>query len=147
MQLITMGFLSGVPAVSFQKPLFCSILGNTLLSTVPGISGAGPSPEKTLLTPILDAELIVKGEISSFPIKPNTPTGCPTPATITRAMMDLITMQPLFINAGLRYKPTVPCLDMYGEVGEDPRSTFAVTEFRRSLQQRSNTRKISLAAK
>jgi uncharacterized protein (TIGR00303 family) len=121
-----MGFLSRPPEVSFQKPLFCSILGNTLLSTVPGVSGAGPSPEKTLFTPILDAELIMNGEITSFPIKPNTPTGCPTPATITRAMMDLIAMQPLFINAGLLHKPTVPCLDMYGEVGEDPRTAYAV---------------------
>jgi len=121
-----MGFLSRIPAIAFEKPLFCSVLGNTMLSTVPGISGAGPSPEKTLLTPILDAELIINGEITSVSIKPNTPTGCPTPATITRAMMDLLSMQPLFINAGLCHKPTVPCLDVYGEAGEDPRTTYAV---------------------
>ena len=121
-----MAFLSELPDIRFQKPLFCSILGNTLLSTVPGISGAGPSPEKTLLTPILDAELIIKGTITSQTIKPNTPTGCPTPATITRAMMDLTGIQPLFINAGLHNKPTVPCLDCYGETGEDPRYRDAV---------------------
>jgi uncharacterized protein (TIGR00303 family) len=121
-----MGFLSSIPSVTFQKPLFCTILGNTLLSTVPGISGAGPTPEKTLLTPVLDAELVTHGVITSYPIKPNTPTGCPTPASITRAMMDLITMHPLFINAGLRHKPTVPCLDVYGDVGGDPRTGSAL---------------------
>ena len=116
-----MGFLSEKPPFSCNRPVFCGILANTLLSTVPGVSGAGPSPEKTLLTPILDAELIATGRITSYPIKPNTPTGCPTPASITRAMMTLCDIQPLFINAGLRHTPTVPCYDVYGSVGEDPR--------------------------
>ena len=108
------------------SPVFSSILANTILSTVPGISGAGQNPEKTLLTPILDAELIIHGSITSTGIKPNTPTGCPTPASITRAMMDLISMKPLFINAGLSQSPTVPCLDVYGCVGDDPRERDAV---------------------
>lgn len=125
-ELITMGFLSGKPDVTFKKPLFCSILANTLISTVPGISGAGPTPDMTLLTPILDAELITCGAITSQPIKPNTPTGCPTPASITRAMMELTTLRPLFINAGLRHLPTVPCFDVYGDIGKDPRFEDAV---------------------
>jgi len=41
-------------------------------------------------------------------------------------MMDLMEMHPLFINAGLRHKPTVPCLDVYGDVGGDPRRGNAV---------------------
>ncbi|MDD1695271.1 MAG: TIGR00303 family protein [Methanoregula sp.] len=121
-----MGFLSEMPDIYFKNPLFCGILGNTLLSTVPGVSGAGATPEKTLLTPVLDAELITWGAIKSYPIRPDTPTGCPTPASITRAMMDLCGIQPLFINAGLSHKPTVPCLDVYGEVGQDPRLSDAV---------------------
>ena len=121
-----MPFVSENPHLAVTRPLFCSILGNTILSTVPGISGAGPTPERTLLTPILDAELITQGSITSMPVKPNTPTGCPTPASITRAMMDLIDMEPLFINAGLAQSPTVPCLDVYGCVGDDPRKRDAV---------------------
>jgi uncharacterized protein (TIGR00303 family) len=121
-----MGFLSEIPDIDFNNPLFCGILGNTLLSTVPGVSGAGATPEKTLLTPVLDAELITCGAITSYPVRPDTPTGCPTPASITRAMMGLCGMQPLFINAGLRHTPTVPCLDVYGMVGDDPRFRDAV---------------------
>jgi uncharacterized protein (TIGR00303 family) len=121
-----MGFLSEKPSFCFKKPIFCGILANTLLSTVPGISGAGPTPEKTLLTPILDAELIVTGTVTSHPFKPNTPTGCPTPSSITRAMVCLCGLQPLFVNAGLRHTPTVPCYDVYGMVGEDPRFRDAV---------------------
>lgn len=121
-----MGFLSEKPAVTFSSPLFAAILANTVLSTVPGISGAGPGPEKTLLTPNLDAELITDGEITSTAGNPNTPTGCPTPATITRAMMVLTGIKPLFVNAGLRHTPTVPCLDAYGEVASDPRAGDAL---------------------
>jgi uncharacterized protein (TIGR00303 family) len=121
-----MGFISEIPDISFKKPFFCGILGNTILSTVPGVSGAGATPEKTLLTPVLDAELITRGAITSHPVRPDTPTGCPTPASITRAMMELCDIQPLFINAGLHYTPTVPCLDVYGVMGDDPRFRDAV---------------------
>jgi uncharacterized protein (TIGR00303 family) len=121
-----MGFLSEIPDITFNNPIFCGILGNTLLSTVPGVSGAGATPEKTLLTPVLDAELVTWGRITSHPERPDTPSGCPTPASITRAMMGLCGIQPLFINAGLRHTPTVPCLDVYGMVGDDPRFRDAV---------------------
>jgi uncharacterized protein (TIGR00303 family) len=121
-----MGFLSEIPDITFKNPIFCGILGNTLLSTVAGVSGAGATPEKTLLTPVLDAELITWGAITSHPVRPDTPTGCPTPASITRAMMELCSLQPLFINAGLRHSPTVPCLDVYGRMGDDPRLRDAV---------------------
>lgn len=121
-----MPFLSQETPCGSEKPLFCSILANTLLSRVPGISGAGPSPEKTLFTPILDAELVARGEITSMPVRSDTPTGCPTPASITRAMMQLCGIVPFFINAGLTYRPTIPCFDVYGEPGNDPRFMDAV---------------------
>ena len=121
-----MAFLSRKLTIKTARPGFCGILANTMLSTVPGISGAGPSPAKTLLTPAMDAELILQGAITSMPGNPNTPTGCPTPASITRAMMALTGIVPLFINAGLAKSPAVPCLDMYGAVGGDPRSGDAV---------------------
>lgn len=121
-----MAFLSPPLSVNADRPAFCGILANTLLSTAPGISGAGPTPEGTLLTPALDAELILQGAITSMPVKSDTPTGCPTPASITRAMMVLTGIAPLFINAGLVNPPSVPCLDMRGYAGEDPRYTDAV---------------------
>ena len=121
-----MPFLSEVPGIRCTRPILAVILGNTRLSTIPGISGAGPTPEKTLLTPVLDSELIATGAIRSWPMKPNTPTGCPTPAVITRAMVELMGLEPLFINAGLVHPPVVPCLDLYGAPGGDPREGDAV---------------------
>jgi len=125
-----MPFLSGTPPSRPGNPVFAIVLGNTLLSTVPGVSGAGMSPGKTMLTPILDSELITYGAIRSRKWKPNTPTGCPTPAVITRAMMALLGREPLFINAGLTTRPVVPCLDVYGEPGKDPREGDAVPRAR-----------------
>lgn len=121
-----MPFLSGNPQITYKKPIFCVILGNTMISTLPGLSGAGPTPETTLLTPNLDAELVTCGHITSLPLKPNTPTGCPTPASITRAMIELTGIPPLFINAGLKNPLTVPYIDALGKIGEDPRKSDAV---------------------
>ncbi len=121
-----MAFLIGTPQISGKNPVFCVILGNTVISTIPGISGAGPTPEQTLLTPNLDAELVTTGRITSQSVKPNTPTGCPTPASITRAMIELTGVSPLFINAGLKYSLTVPYMDAFGQVGNDPRVGAAV---------------------
>ncbi len=123
-----MAFLSEEIRYSPERPVFAPILANTMLSTVPGISGAGPSPEKTVFTPILDSELIINGRITSMPIRPDTPTGCPTPATITRAMMQLTRLVPFFINAGLAHSPTIPTYDLYGRAGGDPRREMAVPD-------------------
>ena len=49
--LIAMGFLSEKPSVSLTRPVFCGILANTLLSTVPGVSGAGPIAGKNTAHP------------------------------------------------------------------------------------------------
>ena len=119
-------FLSEDPGIRPRRPMVALVLANTMLSTVPGISGAGPTPQKTLLTPILDAELVTTGAITSMPVRPNTPTGCPTPATITRSMIELTGLAPVLINAGLAHTPTVPCLDVYGSPGGDPRKVDAV---------------------
>lgn len=129
-----MPFLSETPAICCTRPLFAAILANTLLSTVPGISGAGPSPEKTLLTPNLDAELVTYGAITSRPVRPDTPTGCPTPASITRAATELAGLVPLLIDAGLAEPPAVPCLDLHAAPGGDPRSGPAVPEAERLIE-------------
>ena len=139
---VSMAFLTGVPNFSGKRPAFCVILGNTLLSTIPGISGAGPTPEQTLLTPNLDAELVTNGRIANPDIKPNTPTGCPTPATITRAMIELTGIAPVFINAGLHNPLTVPYLDALGSVGNDPRTGDAIPQAHQIFSHGRNIGKI-----
>ena len=119
----------GIPATTGERPLFSIVLGNTRLSTYPGVSGAGPSPENTLLTPILGSELSTRNhqeqaDEAQYPHR--LPDACGDP----RAMMDLLGMETLFVNAGLTTRPVIPCLDVYGERGRDPRDGDAVPRAR-----------------
>lgn len=130
-----MSFVSARADFEPKSPMFALILANSLVSTIPGVSGAGESPEKSLLVPPLDAELIVNGEITSADITPNTPTGCPTPAVLTLAMMDLIGMRPLMISAGIESEITVPHMNLGGKIGGDPREGCAVPDCRQLYER------------
>ena len=121
-----MSFVSTRADFSAESPMFALILSNSLVSTIDGVSGAGESPAKSLMVPPLDAELIINGEITSVDMTPNTPTGCPTPAVLTLAMMDLIGMKPLMIAAGLDHEVTVPHIQFSEKAGGDPREGRAV---------------------
>lgn len=124
-----MPFLSYEPEISFKRPVAAMVIANTMLSTVPGVSAAGMNPEATLMTPALDAGLILNGMPKDVAI-PLSPTGCATPATVTRAMFELCGITPLIINAGLASHPEVPCIDVYGSIGKDPREGPAVPDAR-----------------
>jgi uncharacterized protein (TIGR00303 family) len=45
-------------------------------------------------------------------------------------MVSLLDLAPLFVNAGLTNRPVIPCLDVYGEPGGDPREGDAVPRAR-----------------
>jgi len=123
-----MDYLSEFPDITFTRPMICVVIGNTVVSTVPGISAAGPTPEATLATSVLDGEIIVNGKITSAPVIPVSPTGCATPATLTRAMAELCGLQPFVVNAGLAMAPSYASFDVYGAPGQDPRVEDAVPE-------------------
>jgi uncharacterized protein (TIGR00303 family) len=126
-----MAFVSACPEFEAESPLFALILGTTLVSTIPGVSGAGESPEKSLLVPPLDAELILNGSITSIAgVTPNNANGCPTPAVLTRAMMDLTGICPLILSAGVEVDIHVPHMALGGKTGGDPRLGSAVPEVR-----------------
>jgi uncharacterized protein (TIGR00303 family) len=133
--MIIMSFVSARVDFKPEAPMFALVLANSLVSAIPGISGAGESSEKSLLVPSLDAELIINGKLSTGGITPNTPTGCPTPAILTRAMMDLIGMHPLMIAAGVETEITVPYVNLGGKIGNDPRDGNAVPEARKLHEQ------------
>ena len=130
-----MSFVSARVDFEPESPMFALILANSLVSTIPGVSGAGESPEKSLLVPPLDAELILNGEIKSAGVTPNTPTGCPTPAVLTLAMMDLIGMRPMMISAGIESEIAVPHMHLGGKTGGDPRGGNAVPDARKLYQR------------
>lgn len=121
-----MAFVSARSEFLAESPMFALILGTSLVSTIPGVSGAGESPEKSLLVPPLDAELILNGEISAVGITPNNANGCPTPAVLTLSMMDLMGLSPMIIASGVETEIPVPYMNLGGKTGGDPRLGNAV---------------------
>lgn len=116
-----MTFVSERVNFEAESPLFALILSNSIVSQIPGVSGAGEDSESSFYVPPLDAELIINGELSGD-LTPNTPTGCPTPAAITLSMMDLMGMRPLMIASGLNKEVVVPHLALGESAGGDPRA-------------------------
>ncbi len=84
------------------------VYGSTRTSTVPGISIAGPTPEATLATPSLDAEVLVAGRPVSMDVVPVSPEGVPTPALISRAVLGLLGIPFLAVDSGSAYEAGVP---------------------------------------
>ena len=123
-----MTFLSEKSEIAFSRPMMGLVIANTKLSTVPGVSAAGATPESTLSTPALDAEMIVQGSITSCDVKLASPDGLASPGTITRAMVELTGVTPVIISAGLAEHPAIPCIELYGECGGDPRNGPAVPD-------------------
>jgi len=110
-----------------KKPLFLFVLSNTATAYIPNISAAGKSPEFTDYTPAGDAEIVETGNIVSVPVLPITPPyNTPTPAIISRAVINLTGIPHIFVNAGLKIVPKVPFVDLMAKPGCDIREKIAV---------------------
>ncbi len=83
-------------------------IGSTKTSTIPGISIAGATPELTLYTPAVDVEYLVLGKPVSSEHIPVTPEGIPTPALITRAVLEKTGMPFMVVDAGSFIEPKIP---------------------------------------
>jgi len=91
-----------------RDPSIIVTIGSSRVSTIPGVSIAGATPELTLLTPGLDAEYLIAGLVISERIIPVTPTGIPTPAVVTRAVLKKARIPALVVDAGSHLTPRVP---------------------------------------
>ncbi|MEM0158913.1 MAG: nicotinate-nucleotide--dimethylbenzimidazole phosphoribosyltransferase [Thermoplasmataceae archaeon] len=88
-----------------DSPIFVLLAGCTDVSKVPGITGAGATPDLTFLTPTLDSEIIGDGKSISSEIPPITPDGIPTPAIPSRAMLNLSSAESFVVDAGFSIYP------------------------------------------
>jgi len=114
-----------------KKPSFICTIATTSTSNIPGISGAGASPELMEYTPAGDVELIVHGELRCCDIPPQTivdGVSAPTPAMLTKAVLELTDVPYLVVDAGSKIKPDVPYITVaeLGEYGRDIRTGIAV---------------------
>ncbi|ASJ06898.1 nicotinate mononucleotide-dependent phosphoribosyltransferase CobT [Thermococcus pacificus] len=112
-----------------MESLFLLVLGNAEISTVPGISVAGATPELTKLTPVADAEYLFHERPLTIDVIPVTPEGHPTPAIITKAAKELANFPVLVVRGGTYLAPLVPHVHISNAVGRDFRKGPALPEF------------------
>jgi uncharacterized protein (TIGR00303 family) len=105
--------------------------GTTETALIDGISAAGASPELMVHTPSADAEILVYGEPTAAPVTPVSPTGCPTPAAVTRAVRETVGFELAVVDAGLAEPTAAPAVDLGIEPGADVRKSEAVPDANR----------------
>lgn len=107
---------------------FALVVGTTETATIDGISAAGADPAAMRYTPAADAELLYYGRPTRSPAVPVSPTGCPTPALVTRAVRELVGFDPLVVESGLAEPTGAPTLSVGLTPGRDVREPEAVPD-------------------
>ena len=108
-----------------SDPVFLVTIGTTETSKIPGISGAGASPELTEFTPASDVEFMVLGEVRCTDAAAETVVGdaaAPTPARLTKAALQVAKIPFVIIDAGSKVKPDVEYVSLGKEYGRDIRT-------------------------
>ncbi len=121
-----------------KDSLFLCVIASTLTSRIPGITGAGASPELTDYTPAADVELIILGEPKCLPEIPQTVVeghAAPTPAVITKASLEMAEIPFLVVNAGSAIKPSLPYVDINDKQGQNILTGRAVENSREIFEK------------
>ena len=102
--------------------------GTTETALIDGISAAGASPELMAHTPSADVEILEYGAPTTAPVTPVSPTGCPTPAAVTRAVREVVEFDLAVVDAGLAEPTAAPTVDLDVDPGNDVREPVAVPD-------------------
>lgn len=96
--------------------------GSTETAAIDGISAAGATPELLAHTPSADAELLAYGQPVRTSVVPVSPTGCPTPAALTRAAREVVGFPLTVVDAGLAARTGAPTVSVGAQAGSDIRT-------------------------
>lgn len=100
---------------------FVLCAGSTRTAAIDGISAAGADADLMAHTPSADAEILTYGEPVRAPVVPVSPTGCPTPAVVTRTVIDRLGVDTTVVDAGLAEPTAAPTVTVGARVGDDIR--------------------------
>ncbi|MFB6072150.1 MAG: nicotinate mononucleotide-dependent phosphoribosyltransferase CobT [Halobacterium sp.] len=109
-----------------SRTLFALVAGSTRTARIEGVSAAGADPALTAHTPSADAEILEHGRTVRAPVVPVSPSGCPTPAVVTRAVRERRDFDSVVVDAGLAEPTGAPTVDLGAEQGADVRDPVAV---------------------
>ncbi len=115
-----------------KNPIFICTIATTKTSEIPGLTGAGATPELTKYTPAGDAELILEGKVMCMKDIPQTIIGnvvTPTPSVITKASVELSDSAKMIIDAGSEIKANADVFDISdNKFGKDISTGKAVNQ-------------------
>ncbi|MFB6179780.1 MAG: nicotinate-nucleotide--dimethylbenzimidazole phosphoribosyltransferase [Halorientalis sp.] len=100
---------------------FLLVAGTTETASIDGISAAGADPDVMVHTPSADAEIVTYGEPVRAPVVPVSPSGCPTPAVVTRAVAELLHLDVTVVDGGLAEPTGAPTVTVGARPGGDIR--------------------------
>jgi uncharacterized protein (TIGR00303 family) len=107
---------------------FLAAVGTTETALIDGISAAGANPDVMSHTPSADVEILEYGRPVYAPFVPVSPSGCPTPSLITRAVSELLEFDVRVVDAGLVEPTAAPTITVDAAQGNDIREPTAVPE-------------------
>ena len=99
--------------------------GTTRTARIDGISAAGADPDLMVHTPGADAEILAEGRPIASPVVPVSPSGCPTPAVVTRAVKKVVDFDVTVLDAGLTHAVGVEPVPLGADPGNDVREAVA----------------------
>jgi uncharacterized protein (TIGR00303 family) len=100
---------------------FVLCAGTTRTAEIDGISAAGADPDLMVHTPGADSEILTYGRPVRSPVVPVSPTGCPTPAVVTRAVVERLGLDATVVDAGLAEPTGAPTVTVGARPGDDIR--------------------------
>jgi uncharacterized protein (TIGR00303 family) len=119
------------------------VAGTTGTAEIEGITAAGASRDLLVHTPSADSEILAYGDTVRAPVTPVSPSGCPTPAVVTRAARELLGFDIAVVDAGLAKPTGAPTVSVGARPGDDirepdpvrtaPGAFAAAREFGRAL--------------
>ncbi|MEZ3143823.1 nicotinate-nucleotide--dimethylbenzimidazole phosphoribosyltransferase [Halobaculum sp. MBLA0143] len=104
------------------------VAGTTATGEIEGISAAGGDPAAAVHTPVADTEILTRGRVRSAATLPVGPNGCPTPAVLSRAVVETLGLETLVVDAGLAASPATQTRRVADRSGADIREAVAVPD-------------------
>ncbi|MFC7250804.1 nicotinate-nucleotide--dimethylbenzimidazole phosphoribosyltransferase [Halomicroarcula sp. GCM10025324] len=98
---------------------FVLVAGTTETAQREGISAAGADPDLMATTPAADAELVTYGRPVRTETVPVSPSGCPTPALVTRAVREVLGFDLAVVDGGLAERTGAPTITVGARPGKD----------------------------
>lgn len=100
---------------------FVLVAGSTRTAEIDGISAAGADESLVAHTPAADAEIVRYGDVVRAPEVPQSPTGCLTPAVVTRAVVELLDLDVTVVEGGMAKPSGAPTVTVGARPGRDVR--------------------------